>query len=126
VGAITFKKRMREPLFLSELTLAWRGAPLAGLASSLYTSPGETLVPIDDNLVCDGRFNRANQQLKFRFDARASLGYRTKFYLVLAVPPATVSTIKTGSFTLLSDQLPDELRGALATTPLTLAVASRS
>src|SRR5579872_1259450 len=107
VGSIKFKKRCKSPVCLENITLHWNGEHLDNLVGSLYKKDlDKDFLPIEDNLICDGLWNKKKQQLIFIFDEKENLGPTTIFYLVLTVPEGIESILKKGSFCIEEQCLP--------------------
>lgn len=106
-GSITFKKMAKEQVSIENIYLIWNGQTLDHLIASLYKkNPDKNFLPIEDNLVCDGLWNKAKQTLILNFEEETNLGPTTIFYLVLTVPKDMEQVLKTGSFHINSDCLP--------------------
>jgi len=108
-GTITFKKKAKDTIHLNRLYLQWEGPrKIENLVASLYTSESEAeFLPIQENLVCDGIWNKCRQTLIFNFDEAESLGWRNNFYLVLTVQDQLEPLLKMGKFSLVSTMLPE-------------------
>lgn len=107
---ITFKKHpdLKDPITLSKLYFAWQGPFLHNLTASLYRKiPNQAFVPLEELLVCDGRWNERNQELYFNFDEPHKLDPLTKFYIVITIPDHLSSILRNGSFLLIPTSLPD-------------------
>ena len=123
VGSFTFKKRSKEPLCIGNMTLHWSGEPLNNLVASLYKKNlDKDFLAIEDNLVCDGIWNKAKQQLIFNFDERENLGPTTVFYLVLTVPECIESVLKKGFFYIEEQSLPKAFKHCAQQEKLSLAI----
>ncbi|MCX5922649.1 MAG: hypothetical protein NTX86_04980 [Candidatus Dependentiae bacterium] len=121
-GSIVFKKRAKETVHLNRLYLQWQGACIDKLIGSLYrVEPDKKFIPIQDNLVCDGIWNKAQQTLMLNFDKKETIGFNNTFYLVLTVPNTLESILKKGSFSLLTSSLPEEFKICAVAHPLTLS-----
>ena len=109
VGSITFHKKSKEVAKLAKISLEWHGDPINHLSGSLYKkNPEKQFMPIEDNLICDGSWNKRNQRLVLNFnDRKQTLGPRNIFYLVFSVPESIESTLKNGYFSLTQTNLPD-------------------
>ncbi len=95
-GMITLKST--QPVNLQELQLQWLGDKIAKLQASLYQKK-ETehqLIPIQENLVCDGQWDAEKQHLTFFLDKK--IVAVNKYYLVLNFAEKDALTIKQGSF----------------------------
>ena len=123
VGSITFKKRSKDPIAIESITLQWNGDSIDNLIGSLYKkTPDKDFLPIEDNLVCDAVWNKKKQVIIFNFDERENLGPTTVFYLVLTVPEAIESLLKTGSFCLEKQCLPGPFKHCAQQEKLSLAI----
>lgn len=108
IGSITFKKKAKEAVNLQRIYLRWKGEKIDSLLGSLYRkSPDKEFLAIEENLICDGRWNSAQQTLMLDFDEQQSLGLVNIFYLVLTVPEKLEGTVKKGSFDIVHSWLPE-------------------
>jgi len=122
VGGITFKKKCIEPIKISKIHLRWHGEPLEELHASLYTNNSDdAFLPIEANLVCDGKWNKVKQKLILHFQKPYKIGLETTFYLVLTVPDKLEPLLRQGSFSIEPQCLPEPLRQASAHASLSLA-----
>lgn len=123
IGSITFRKTCIESVTLSKVNLLWHGQPLDELVASLYLKNGneEKFMPIEENLVCDGRWNSVKQKLVFNFSKPFKLGLETTFYVVLTIPDHSEPILRNGSFSLEMRCLPQQLQHAAGTSTLSLA-----
>lgn len=98
VGLITMKSKI--PLKLKTLNLHWFGKKIDSLQASLYqkkeTDP--QLIPIQQNLVCDGFWDSSKQELSFKIDQKVVSV--NNYYLFLSFPKHEEKVIKTGTFSL--------------------------
>lgn len=108
VGSITFQKKSKEQAKLERMRLAWHGTPIHHLYGSLYKKlPNQKFVPIEQNVVCDSKWNKARQELILNFENnKQTLGPTSIFYLVLTVPQEIETTLKHGHFSLIDTDLP--------------------
>ena len=92
--------RNKKALQLKKIIMQWKGKHLDKIHASLYNKKEtEALRPIEQNLICDGKWNTKKQQLIFNLNQKIiSLN---KFYLVLNYPNETEEIIKNGHFDLL-------------------------
>ncbi|MCX5925138.1 MAG: hypothetical protein NT124_02475 [Candidatus Dependentiae bacterium] len=121
-GSITFKKKSKEMVNLSRLTLLWTGPHLDKLSGSLYEKNFEKIFyPIQDFLISDGIWNKKQQFLAFNFDQKCSLQAVNTFYLVLTVPPEQETILKNGSFFIANDSLPSQFKEHINTSDLSLS-----
>lgn len=109
VGSITFKKKSKQIVNLSKLTLHWRGPHLKNLVGSLYKkNPDRQFFAIEDHLLCDGQWNTTKQALIFNFNKVQLLGPLNIYYITLTIHSSLEALIKSGSFTLEAIGLPDQ------------------
>ena len=98
IGLITMKSKI--PLKLKTLNLQWYGKKIDELQASLYQKKemDSTLIPIQQNLVCDGTWNTKKQELTFNVDQKVvSIN---NYYLVLSFSKHEENALKSGKFTL--------------------------
>ena len=127
VGSITFKKKSKEPLFIDTLNLTWNGKHIDHLAASLYKKNlSRDFLPIEDNLICDGVWNKTKQTLLFNFDEKETLNPTTIFYLVLTIPDHLEPTLKKGAFVLEEQSLPKPFKQCSQTMHLSLEIHDAS
>ena len=100
IEAITFKSK--NPFKLKKIFLKWSGDFINtnNISASLYQKKDndDLLIPIEKNLICDGAWDKKNQQITFELDEK--LIAINKYYLVLTFPKRIKSAIQTGSFVL--------------------------
>lgn len=86
--------------YLKKLTLQWRGKKLNHISASLYhkRETDAELIPIQDNLICDGSWNPMTQQLSFA--PHKKITATDELYLVLSYPETLERFIKQGKFIL--------------------------
>lgn len=121
VGIITFKKRSKDHATLSHLNLYWQGNYMYNLFGSLYRLPYEKdFVPIEDYLVCDGTWNRAQQLLKLPFPKKQTLGPTNSYCLVLTIPAYLEPLLRGGRFSLAENSIPEQFRETVDKTQLSL------
>lgn len=107
-GSIIFKKKAKDTVRLSKIYLQWHGTPIDNLMASLYINDDDKkFLPIQDNLVCDGLWNKTRQTLILNFEKKFTLGPTNIFNLVLTVPKELEATLQQGSFDLLTVYLPE-------------------
>ena len=95
-GTLTFKSK--KPLKLQHIELCWKGPFVKNLAASLYEK-GEfesTLIPIKDNLICDGSWNPQNQKLSFHLNEKIIAV--NKYHLVLSLSSSATNILQKGHF----------------------------
>jgi len=127
IGSITFEKKSKEFISLDKINLRWNGDNIDNLIGSLYKKyPEKEFIPIQDNLVCDGTWNKSKQLLMLKFDNKLSLGPTTTFYLVLTVPDQIEPIIKKGSFCLEEHCLPDPFKQCARNRQLSIAVNTKT
>lgn len=124
VGSITFKKRCKNAVCIETINLHWNGEPLDNLIASLYKKnlDKENFLPIEENLICDGIWNKTKQTLVLNFDEKENLAPTTVFYLVLTVPESIEPILKKGSFCLEEQCLPKPFKQCAHNEKLTLAI----
>lgn len=124
VGSITFKKRCKDPICIETISLHWNGEQLDNLIASLYKKNLEKdhFLPIEENLVCDGTWNKTKQTLLLNFDEKENLAPTTIFYLVLTVPESIEPILKNGFFSLEEHYLPKPFKQCAQTEKLSLAI----
>lgn len=96
IGLITLK--CKDSMQLEKITLQWNGKPLSRLGAALYQKK-ETinhLIPVQENLVCDGEWDQVDQQLIFAIHKKIVSTHH--YYLLLNFPATLESTIKHGHF----------------------------
>lgn len=110
-GSINFKKKAKDTVHLNRIYLEWKGSPIEHLTASLYKCESDKeFLPIQENLVCDGIWNKAHQTLMLNFDKKETLGFSNTFNLVLTVPEDLENTLKKGAFSLMSTYLPEPFK----------------
>lgn len=99
--------RNKQPIHLKKLKLKWNGEQINDIYASLYTKKEsqDELVPIEENLICDGFWNQGKQQLIF--DINKKLVSLNKFYLVLRFPDQIEEKLKKGNFSVLEKLNPN-------------------
>ena len=123
VGSITFKKKLKDPISIDTLNLRWDGDHLDNLIASLYKKNiSKDFLPIEDNLICDGLWNKKKQTLILNFDEKETLDPTTIFYLVLTIPETIEPLIKKGSFRLEEECLPQQFKHCAQNEKLSLAI----
>ena len=123
VGSITFKKRSKDPVSIESIKLQWQGETIDNLVGSLYKKDlDKDFLPLEDNLVCDGEWNKTKQILIMNFDEKENLGPTTVFYLVLTVPEAIEPILKKGSFCLEKQCLPKPFKECAQQVKLSIAL----
>jgi hypothetical protein len=81
------------------------------LVGSLYKKePDRDFIPLDESLICDGRWIESKQVLQLRFNQKEYLQPTTTFCLVLTVPNGLEKVLKAGYFDLIPDTLPNQLK----------------
>lgn len=124
-GSITFKKKIKEPVSIKRILLTWNGDTINNLIASLYKKDlDKGFLPIEDNLLCDGVWNKAKQTLILNFDEKETLGPVTIFYLVLTVPESLEPLLKTGSFCIDEQCLPAAFKDCANNKTLSLAIGT--
>jgi hypothetical protein len=124
IGSITFKKKSKKPVILDTISFRWNGEQITSLIASLYKkNSSKNFLPIDQNLICDGTWNRSKQTLVFNFNEKESLNPMTTFYIVLTMPPDLKSCLQEGLFILEEQCLPKPFKHAIDPKNLTLKIA---
>jgi len=128
VGSIIFTKRCDYQISMNTISFYWNGQKLDNLIASLYKKNLEKdiFLPIEENLVCDGIWNKKKQTLLFNFEEKINLAPTTIFYLVLTIPESTQNILSNGSFTLEKQYLPKPFKKAIPTEKLSLAIDTTS
>lgn len=123
VGSITFKRRSKEPIYVDHINLSWHGEKLDNLTASLYRkTQNKDFLAIEENLVCDGKWNQKTQTLILDFDEEEKLAPTTIFYLVLTIPESIETILKKGYFCLESECLPHSFKQCIKSEKLILAI----
>lgn len=121
-GCITFKKKSKDVINLSTLQLHWHGPKIENLLASLYKKNlDKEFIPVEDNLICDGLWNKKEQTLILTFNKKHNLGPLNIFYLVLTVPPHLENKLKSGFFSIEKNELPMQYNLSMRNTSLSLA-----
>jgi hypothetical protein len=125
-GSITFKKKAKDTVYLNHIYLHWRGKKIDHLMGSLYRKESDRkFLPIQENLVCDGLWNKSQQTLMLNFERKHNLGPINTFYLVLTVPQNLEPVLKRGSFNLMAANLPEQFKVCANKQSLTMASAKQ-
>lgn len=112
-GKFVIKKRSKDLVAIKELDLAWRGKKIDRLNASLFKKEqGHDFLPLEENLICDGQWNRTKQILQMKFCRKEYLQPTTIYCLVLTVPQELEKALRTGHFELVPDKLPRQLQPA--------------
>ncbi len=92
--------KSKEALQVKRINLQWIGDNIDKLHASLYRKreTDDTVLPIEENLVCDGTWNPSAQQLTFFLDHK--IVAVNKFCLVLSFQQGTEQKLKKGHFAL--------------------------
>jgi hypothetical protein len=123
VGSITFKKRVKEPIAIDTITLRWNGEPITNLIASLYKKNfSKNFIPIEENLVCDGLWNKTKQSIIFNFDEKETLAPTTTFYVVLTIPDDLEDILKKGTLCIEEQCLPKPFKEHASSASLSLAI----
>lgn len=126
-GSITFKKKAKDTLHLRKIYLQWHGKNIENLNATLYLKDDdEKFLPIQDNVVCDGIWNKAQQTIMLNFEEDHTLGPTNIFYLVLTVPKKIEPILKKGYFALLPTYLPEPYKMVARKKPLSIAYNNMS
>ncbi len=122
-ATIVFKKRTRDEAFLERLHLKWKGEKIHHLHASLFKKdPDLELKPIPENVVSEGSWSAANQELSFVVKPSHPLKGTTGFCIVVEMTPELEKILQGGSFSLVPSSLPDPFRNIAAENPLILAL----
>ena len=114
MGKRKSKRKSKEPLSIDTLAMRWNGNQLENLITSLYKKkPSKEFLPIEENLICDGIWNKTRQTVIFNFDEKETLYPITTFYLVMTIPLSTEPILKNGTFSLLEHNLPKPFKQSL-------------
>ncbi len=125
VGSVIFKKGSEAKVSMRELHLQWSGPFLDNLNATLYKENSEKqFLPLQENVICDGQWNKKKQIIVLRFDHAEPLSVVNVFYLVLTLPQEIEHNIKHGSFTITQSGLPDPFKDAVKLNN-TLVLASK-
>lgn len=110
-GTFTFKKRSKEPIYLNSLDIQWNGQTIKNLTGTLFTKdPDKDLLPIEENLISDGKWNQKQQILHFTFNKKIKINTLQTFCLVLTIPKNLENTLQKGKFTLNKYSLPYQFK----------------
>jgi len=92
--------KSKKALNLRQLNLQWRGEKIDTIFASLYQKREKDLqlIPIEQNLVCDGMWDQKKQQLTFNLNEK--IVATNKYYLVLSFAETLEPKIKKGTFTI--------------------------
>jgi hypothetical protein len=113
-GELVFHKRTNELISIKEIDLAWIGESIKYLNASLFRkNSNNMLVPIDEALICDGKWNTQKQSLTLKFNEKEYLQPTTTFCLVLTVTNDNEASLKTGYFDIIPDNLPYQIKKSL-------------
>lgn len=95
-GTVTIKSK--KPITISNVTLQWCGDNIQKLHATLYHKKDteHQLIPIQENMLCDGEWNPKTQQLMFPMNKK--IVAVNHYYLVLSFPEKDIEKIKHGSF----------------------------
>jgi hypothetical protein len=101
ISFITFKSK--QAISLKQLNFKWAGKLLNTdkISASLYQKKennNEPIIPIEENLICDGKWNQKKQEIVFHLNEK--LVALNKYYLVLSFPENFKPKIKNGEFIL--------------------------
>lgn len=96
IGYITF--RCNKKLNLQKLKLQWTGKSIHQIASSLYKKKkkAQPLLLIEENVVCDGKWNKKKQQLIFPINEKVVA--TNTYYVILSFPCREEDKLKSGTF----------------------------
>ncbi|MFC1894965.1 hypothetical protein ACFLYH_03385, partial [Candidatus Dependentiae bacterium] len=92
--------KSKNKIKLKKLNLQWNGDFLdtSNISASLYKKKHtqKLLTPIQKNFICDGHWNKKNQEITFELNKKIIA--IDKYYLLLNYPKTLKSQIKSGSF----------------------------
>jgi hypothetical protein len=127
-GKITIRKRIKDTITLQALDLKWEGKEIINnLNASLYRqTPNQELIPIEETLVCDGHWNKDKQLLQLKFDHKEYLHTQSIFCLVLTVSNQLEPILKKGSFKVITQNLPYQLKPAVIKNDLRISFLTAS
>ncbi len=114
-GTFIFRNKSGDPVPLQELSLAWKGSQIIqNLSGSLFKKePNKDFLPLEEMLVSEGHWNREKQTLHFKFKHQEYIGIKTIFFLVLTIPKSLEQALEDGYFTVITDNLPRQLKKAI-------------
>ena len=83
---------------LENIKFKWNGKKLSKIEASLYKRKKEKddLIPLEDNIVSDGKWNPSNQEISFNLNEK--LIAVNKYFLVVSYPKGLESHLKQGIF----------------------------
>ncbi len=123
-ATIIFRKNTSDDADLTKITLQWNGPaippkknPSLYLSGALFKKSTDELIATHDNQVATGSWNEQNQQLTFIFKPTYPLRHITKFSIVLTVNAELEELLQKGSFSLITDDLPDAFQTTKKTIP---------
>ncbi len=95
---ITIKSK--TAMRLQQINLQWTGGTINSMHGSLYRKArvNQELIPIQENLVSDGNWNKKKQQISFELDEKVVAV--NEYYLVLSFPKKIAPKLRHGKFTL--------------------------
>lgn len=90
--------KSKVTFYLKKFILQWRGKKLDHIGASLYhkRETDTQLIPIQENLICDGSWNPVKQELLFRLNKKITA--IDELYLVLNYRQDLEHSIKKGRF----------------------------
>jgi hypothetical protein len=97
--------KSKQPVKLNSLVLQWKGEKLHHLAAALYQKKERenAVIPIQQNLVCDGMWDPKTQQMVFEPNEKVIAV--NKYYLMVSFPKSMEHSVKKGKFIVLQTQL---------------------
>ncbi|MCK4651145.1 hypothetical protein KAT08_03150 [Candidatus Babeliales bacterium] len=105
IGSIIFKSK--KSLKLKKLRLKWNGNFIRTekLGASLYQKKeAENIpLPLEKNLICDGKWNKNKQEIIFNLDEK--LIAINKYSLIISFPKEIKKQLQKGSFKISNDSL---------------------
>lgn len=113
-GTFVFKKRSRDPISLSSLDISWEGKKIKHLTGSLFKKESnKDLLPVEDALLSDGKWNSTQQTLHFAFNESENLNPVNTFCLVLTIPKRLESVLRKGHFVVKQTTLPSQFQSVV-------------
>ena len=96
ISSITFKSK--EAFKLKKINIQWLGKKIDSLSAALFSKRRKEpcVIPIEDNLVCDGVWDKHKQQIIFSLNKK--IVATNSYHLVLSFPGNVESSLKKGKF----------------------------
>lgn len=99
------KLKSKDHTFVSTLKARWHGENIKNLVGSLYSkkiTDHKNPVPIEKNLICDGKWNNAKKE--FIFPVNKKIVASDTYYLMLHVPKKDEKLVQAGFFEITQEQ----------------------